>query len=88
MSEGVYSSLSVTATRVRSIERKILGLFPELLGVGGIQEVGRQTASALADIAIRHKYSTHFIALNDPQVRSHSDFENRKYSVHGFVAAK
>lgn len=46
--------------------RRILALFPELLGVGGIQEAGRLTAIALHDAALRHGWSTEFLALNDP----------------------
>jgi phosphatidylinositol alpha-1,6-mannosyltransferase len=84
----VYSSLSATATRFGSIERKIVGLFPELLGVGGIQEVGRQTASALTDIALRHNYSTHFIALNDPLGTQSFEFERRNIHFHGFGRRK
>jgi hypothetical protein len=33
--------------------KTILGLFPELLGVGGIQEAGRLTTVALEKISLR-----------------------------------
>ena len=46
---------------------RIIGLFPELLGVGGIQEAGRMTAAALREMALRHNWSTDFLSLNDPQ---------------------
>ena len=46
--------------------RRIVALFPELLGVGGIQESGRLTAIALDGAASRHGWSAEFLALNDP----------------------
>lgn len=46
--------------------KRIIGLFPELLGVGGVQEAGRQTAAALQRIAVRNGWSTRFLSLNDP----------------------
>ena len=45
--------------------RRILGLFPELLGVGGVQEAGRQTAAALLAISVRAGLSARFLGLND-----------------------
>jgi phosphatidylinositol alpha-1,6-mannosyltransferase len=47
-------------------QRRIVVLFPELLGVGGIQESGRLTAVALHETALRYGWSTEFLALNDP----------------------
>lgn len=44
---------------------QIIALFPELLGVGGVQEAGRMTARALFDIAKARGYSTEFLSLND-----------------------
>jgi phosphatidylinositol alpha-1,6-mannosyltransferase len=46
--------------------KRIIGLFPELLGTGGIQEAGRLTAAALDEIAVRRGWSNGFISLNDP----------------------
>ena len=45
---------------------RIIGLFPELLGIGGVQEAGRQTAAALHEIARHHGQETQFLSLNDP----------------------
>jgi glycosyltransferase involved in cell wall biosynthesis len=45
--------------------KRIIGLFPELLGVGGIQEAGRQTVAALDEIARRRGWKTLFLSLND-----------------------
>ena len=46
--------------------KRIIGLFPELLGYGGVQEASRLTAAVLGEIALRYDLSTQFIALNDP----------------------
>jgi phosphatidyl-myo-inositol dimannoside synthase len=45
--------------------KRIIGLFPELLGIGGIQEAGRQTVAALDEIARRRGWKTLFLSLND-----------------------
>jgi phosphatidyl-myo-inositol dimannoside synthase len=44
---------------------RIVALFPALLGAGGIQESGRLTAAALAEIASTYGWSTDFLSLND-----------------------
>ncbi len=49
-----------TAHRVQ-----IIGLFPALLSVGGVQEAGRLTATALDEIAVQHGWRTTFLSLND-----------------------
>jgi glycosyltransferase involved in cell wall biosynthesis len=46
--------------------KRIIGLFPELLGIGGIQLAGRLTMAALDAIAIRRGWSEEFLSLNDP----------------------
>jgi len=43
----------------------IVGLFPALLSVGGVQEAGRLTAAALSDIAARRGWAADFLSLND-----------------------
>ena len=45
---------------------RILGLFPDLLANGGVQEAGRQTAAALSAISAAHGWTTEYLALNDP----------------------
>lgn len=45
---------------------RIIGLFPELLGIGGIQLAGRLTAVALDAIAFGRGWSEEFLSLNDP----------------------
>ena len=71
-----------------STVKTIVGLFPELLGVGGIQEVGRQTVAALTDVAIRRKCSTHFIALNDPLGTQSFRFDGREFQFDGYGRRK
>ena len=46
--------------------RTLIGLFPELLGVGGVQEASRQTIAALDAIARARGWRTKFLSLNDP----------------------
>lgn len=50
---------------------QIIGLFPQLLGPGGVQEAGRQTALALAQFTAQLGWLTSLLSLNDPpQVQS------------------
>jgi len=56
----------MTSEKSTSPAKRIIGLFPELLGVGGVQEAGRLTAAALHEIASEHDCSCAFLALNDP----------------------
>ena len=44
----------------------ITGLFPELLGVGGVQESSRQSASALNEIARKRGWRLQILSFNDP----------------------
>jgi phosphatidyl-myo-inositol dimannoside synthase len=66
----------------------LIGLFPGLLGIGGVQEAGRLTAAALSEIVSRRQWSSEFIALND----SHGPHEIQQAARHvsfvGFGRAK
>lgn len=44
---------------------QVVGLFPELLGIGGIQEASRQVVHALQDILLPRGWSTSYLGLND-----------------------
>jgi phosphatidylinositol alpha-1,6-mannosyltransferase len=46
---------------------EIVGLFPELLGFGGIQEASRQIVHALQNILARRNFSGAYLGLNDPR---------------------
>ena len=76
----------MTAPAQQRIE--ITGLFPELLGLGGIQEAGRLTALAADEIARRHGWSANFTTLNDPTGEQQFTVANRSISLHGFARAK
>jgi phosphatidyl-myo-inositol dimannoside synthase len=67
---------------------RIIGLFPELRGVGGIQEAGRLTAAALSEIAVRQGRPADFLGLNDPSGPDTFDFAGSAISLHGFGRAK
>jgi phosphatidylinositol alpha-1,6-mannosyltransferase len=44
----------------------VTGLFPELLGIGGVQESGRQSARALSEIARKRGWRLQILSFNDP----------------------
>jgi phosphatidyl-myo-inositol dimannoside synthase len=68
--------------------RKILGLFPELLGVGGVQEAGRLTALAVARIAGRREWRAEFLSLNDPAGEHAVETDQGTIPVRGFGRRK
>lgn len=68
--------------------KKILALFPELLGVGGIQEAGRLTAAALHAIALSRGWTTEVLSLNDPPGQHSLDVGKHTISLLGFGRAK
>ncbi|MGH9700284.1 MAG: glycosyltransferase family 4 protein [Candidatus Acidiferrales bacterium] len=74
--------------RTEASPRYVLGLFSELLGVGGVQEAGRQTIAAFDAIARARGWRTKFLSLNDPRgEHSLSGFAN-SVSFYGFGRAK
>lgn len=68
--------------------KRIIGLFPQLLGVGGVQEAGRLTAVATNEIALRHGWSVEFLSLNDPPGIRVLEVGERKVPFRGFGRAK
>jgi phosphatidylinositol alpha-1,6-mannosyltransferase len=67
---------------------QFVGLFPDLLGIGGIQEVSRQTVRALLEISIQKRWSLALLGLNDPPgVHDFSAGEN-KIAFRGFGRSK
>jgi phosphatidyl-myo-inositol dimannoside synthase len=78
----------MTAPDSTASSNRIIGLFPDLLGVGGIQEAGRLTARALSEIASRHGWSTDFLSLNDPPGTHSLDIAGRTISFRGFGRSK
>jgi phosphatidylinositol alpha-1,6-mannosyltransferase len=67
---------------------RILGLFPEFLGPGGVQEAGRHTAAALARYASRQRWLAQFLSLNDPCGEHSLCFDDTVFSFRGFHRAK
>lgn len=72
--------------RLRSLD--VIGLFPELLGVGGVQEAGRLTAAALLDIVRDSANQTTFLTLNDTPGAHVVDVSGRTVSLRGYGRAK
>ena len=67
---------------------RIVALFPELLGVGGIQEAGRLTAAALAQIAASRGWGTDFLSLNDAPRTGTVSCNDRNVEFRGFGRSK
>ena len=68
--------------------KRIIGLFPDLLGVGGIQAAGRLTAAALDEIARRHDWRADFLSLNDSAGRHLLRADQREIEFRGFGRGK
>jgi phosphatidylinositol alpha-1,6-mannosyltransferase len=71
-----------------ALSNRIVGLFPDLLGRGGIQETGRQTVSALCRIFENRGRTTHFMGLNDPRGRQSLLIGNQTIRLEGFARSK
>jgi phosphatidyl-myo-inositol dimannoside synthase len=71
-----------------ALSNRIVGLFPDLLGRGGIQETGRQTVSALCRIFGNRGRTTHFMGLNDPKGRQALLIGNQTIRLEGFARSK
>lgn len=79
----------MTASESKARTKTIVGLFPELLGVGGIQEAGRLTAAALEKISLRRNdWSTYFQSLSDPPGAQDFETAGEKVSLRGFGHSK
>jgi phosphatidylinositol alpha-1,6-mannosyltransferase len=78
----------MTAREPALASKRILGLFPELLGVGGVQEAGRLTAAAIADIAARRGWSAEFLSLNDDAGEQTLQADAGRILVRGFGRSK
>jgi glycosyltransferase involved in cell wall biosynthesis len=79
----------MTAKKPQEQAKKIVGLFPELLGVGGIQEAGRLTATALEKISLRkNDWSAYFQSLSDPPGMHEFIAAESKICLRGFGRSK
>ena len=69
--------------------QKLVGLFPELLGVGGIQEASRLTAAALdAIVALHDNWATLFLSINDGPGDHDFEIAQQRVSSRGFNRSK
>ena len=55
----------MTQSPSSSLSTAVISLFPELLGMGGIQESGRQSARALNELCLEHGWRLEVLSLND-----------------------
>lgn len=78
----------MNAGKFTPLTKRIIGLFPDLLGVGGIQAAGRLTAAALDEIAHRHDWQTDFLSLNDSPGKHLLSVDQREMDIRGFGRAK
>jgi phosphatidylinositol alpha-1,6-mannosyltransferase len=67
---------------------RIVGLFPELLGIGGVQEAGRLTVAALSEIALGRGCVADFLSINDPSGPHSLAVAGHPISFRGFGRAK
>jgi len=66
----------------------IIGLFSGLAGIGGVQLAGRETAAALASIAMDRKWSCVFLSLNDTWGEQEGCVGDMKFQYVGFARTK
>lgn len=66
----------------------IIGLFPGLASVGGVQLAGRQTAAALSAIAVGRGWPCVFLSLNDAPGEHEASVEGMRFRFKGFGRAK
>ena len=67
---------------------QLVGLFPDLLGIGGIQEVSRQTVRALLDISAQNGWSASLLGLNDSAGVHELPAGENKITFRGFGRSK
>jgi len=80
--------VDATSVSVTSPQLRVIGLFPELLGTGGIQEAGRQTARALSAIAGERGWQLQILSLNDEPGEHHLRSADHPIRFRGFGRRK
>jgi phosphatidylinositol alpha-1,6-mannosyltransferase len=63
----------------------LLGVFPELTGIGGIQQVSRHAGAALCDLANQKGEAWELIGLTDPAGEGWFTVGQRRYGFQGFA---
>jgi phosphatidylinositol alpha-1,6-mannosyltransferase len=71
-----------------SQSKRIIVLFTELLGTGGVQEAGRQTARALSAIAYAQGWQLEIFSLNDLRGSQNLPSTGRAIPFYGFGRQK
>jgi phosphatidylinositol alpha-1,6-mannosyltransferase len=85
-SRSPVSSGRPTETATRGI--RVVGLFPDILGVGGVQEASRLTAAAINAIVSERDGAAIFLSLNDSPGPGVFNFEGKSVPFEGFGRAK
>jgi phosphatidyl-myo-inositol dimannoside synthase len=78
----------MNASRPAQNPIQLVGLFPDVLGIGGIQEVSRQTISALLNISTQSGWSFCVLGLNDPPRVHEYSAGAHKINFRGFGRSK
>ena len=68
--------------------QKVLGLFTELLGIGGVQEAGRMTAAAILEMGRASGRPVDILSLNDPRGEQRIRWSDSEIAFSGFGRAK
>lgn len=66
----------------------IVGLFPALTSIGGVQLAGRQTAAALSVIARDHDWPASFLTISDPMGEQEASVGEIQFRFTGFARNK
>jgi phosphatidyl-myo-inositol dimannoside synthase len=66
----------------------VIGLFPELLGIGGVQRAGRQLAAALQEFVDERGLAIRLLSLNDPPTEHELGVGNRRVRFRGAGRSK
>ncbi len=66
----------------------IVGLFSDLLSVGGVQLAGRQTAAALARLSAERDLDHRFLSLNDVEAELRAGAGGQPFTFRGFHRSK
>lgn len=74
----------MTAQINSGVSSRVIALFPQLTGHGGVQLAARETAAALEQIAQVSDFSTSFLSLNDPRKNATLSFAGREIAFVGF----
>ena len=70
------------------MNESLVGLFPDLLPVGGVQTAGRHTAAVLSRIAKELGWEAEFLSLNDPVGRHRHATGDLEFEFEGFGRSK